>query len=96
MVALDHEFKIDLRKLTEDELMERRYRFFSGLYNGYEGSIDNVGKKALIEAIDRELDRRHKKSDNKRASIAVAISVIALLLSLSNFGLDLWSKIINP
>jgi hypothetical protein len=94
MVAHDEEFKTDLTKLSDEKLWARRQKFVSGLYNGFEGSQDNVEKKALIAEVDREFDRRYRKGDNKRSNIAIVISIIALLISLGGFLIELWKKII--
>lgn len=94
MVARDAEFKVDLTKLSDDKLWERRKKFVGGLYDGEEGSRDNVEKKALIAEIDREFDRRHRKGDNKRANIALGLSILALLISLGGFLIEIWKKVI--
>lgn len=82
MVAHDEEFKIDLTKLTDKELQERRSKFVSGLYNGDKGSRDNVEKETLIQEIDVEREMRFKKDAETRSNWALFISIISLLLSI--------------
>lgn len=85
MVAHDEEFKIDLTKLSDQELQERRLKFVSGLYNGYKGSIDNEEKESLIKEIDAEREFRFKKNTENRSNWALLISVVSLLISVFTF-----------
>jgi hypothetical protein len=82
MVAYDHEFKIDLTKLSDKRLQERRLNLVSGLFNGYDGSIDNIEKRALIQEIDIERERRYKRAAETRSNLALLISVTALGISI--------------
>lgn len=82
MVAHDKEFKVDLTKLSDKELQERRLKFVSGLYNGDKGSRDNVEKESLIQEIDVERDVRFKMETESRSNWALLISAISILISI--------------
>ncbi len=90
MVAHDEEFKIDLTKLSDKELQQRRLKLVSGLYAGYKGSIDNVEKESLIKEIDIEKEIRFKKSAENRSNWALLISVISIFISIVALVIKYW------
>lgn len=90
MVAHDEEFQVDLTKLSDKELQQRRLKFVRGLYNGYKGSIDNEEKESLIKEIDIEREFRFKKNTENRSNWALLISVISLLISIAAIAIKYW------
>lgn len=88
MVVHDQEFAKDLTKLSDRELHDRRLHFVSSLFNGYDGSNDNVEKRELIREIDVERERRFKKNTEKNSWLALIISTIAILVSIGTFLLN--------
>jgi len=82
MVVHDEEFKVDLTKLPDKGLQERRLKFVGGLYNGEKGSRDNVEKESLVQEIDVERDIRFKRKAETRSNWALLISVISIFISI--------------
>ena len=90
MVAHDEEFKINLARLSDEELQQRRLKFVGGLYAGYKGSIDNVEKESLIKEIDIERETRFKRNADNRSKWALLISVISLVISITAIVIKFW------
>lgn len=82
MVVHDEEFAVDLTKLSDKELQDRRLSFVKNLFNGEKGSRDNVEKEALIQEIDVEKEMRFKKKAEERSNIALIVSILALFISI--------------
>jgi hypothetical protein len=82
MVVHDSEFQVDLRKLSDNQLQDRRLKFVRGLYNGEKGSRDNVEKVSLIQEVDIERELRFKRKAEQRSNLALFISTISLGISI--------------
>jgi hypothetical protein len=85
MVTLDKDFKEFSEhyiKWSDKQLLEFRTRHVQNLFAGQIGSQDNEERKALIELVDKELERRYKTRTQLFSFIAIIISVISLLISI--------------
>ena len=52
------------------------------LFAGQAGSQDNEERKAIIDLIDKELERRFKKRTETISIVAIIISIISFFISL--------------
>jgi len=89
MVSNDEKFKKfseNYTKWTDKKLLEFRREQVCYLFAGESGSQDNEERKALIDLVDREFERRYKLRTEIISVIALIISIISLLISiLRNF-----------
>jgi hypothetical protein len=85
MVSEDEKFKKfseNYTKWTDKELLEFRREQVRYLFAGEAGSQDNEERKALIELVDKEFERRYKLRTERISVIALIISIISLLISI--------------
>jgi len=85
MVVHDKDFKEFSErylKMSDKELFELRKKHIGCLFAGQTGSQDYEERKAIIELIDKELERRYKRQTIKISVIALVVSIISLLISL--------------
>jgi len=68
--------------MSEKELLELRKKHMCYLFAGQVGSQDNEERKAIIDLIDRELERRIKKRTETISILAIIISIISFFISL--------------
>jgi hypothetical protein len=52
------------------------------LFAGEAGSQDNEERKALIDLVDKEFERKYKLRTERISVIALIISIISLLISI--------------
>ena len=85
MVVLDEEFKYlseNYLKMSGKELLELRKKHMRYLFAGQAGSQDNEERRAMIDLIDKELERRFKKRTETISIVAIIISIISFFISL--------------
>ncbi len=85
MAALDEkfrEFSENHTKWSDEKLLDFRKEQVKYLFSGMAGSQDNEERKALIELVDKEFERRFKKETVKLSIIALIISFVSLVISV--------------
>jgi len=85
MVSNDEKFKKfseNYTKWTDKKLLEFRKEQVRYLFAGVAGSQDNEERKALIDLVDKEFERRFKLRTERISIIALIISIISLLISI--------------
>lgn len=85
MVVHDEKFKKlseNLYKWSDKQLLEFRKEHVAHLFDGQADSPDNEERKALIELVDKELERRFKAKTEIISWIALVVSIISLFISL--------------
>lgn len=76
------EFSENYLSMSDKELFELRKEMLKHLFAGQINSPNNEERKAFIELIDKELERRYKKQTQNYSLIAIVVSIISLLISI--------------
>ena len=85
MVTLDKKFEELSRNLyrwSDKKLLNFRKEQIHHLFDGQVESRDNEERKALIELIDKELERRYKRQAITTSWIALIVSIASILISV--------------
>lgn len=85
MIALDKKFNElseNYTKWSDKKLLDFRKEQVKYLFVGQAGSQDNEERKALIELVDKEFERRFKKRTFTVSIIALIISFASIIISL--------------
>jgi len=76
------EFSENYTKWSEIDLLEFRRKQIQDLFAGMAGSQDQEERRALIELVDKEFERRFKRRTVTISIIALIVSFVSIVISV--------------